>query len=126
MIKDLFLTVSLIMMVFGGVSCTAIRNHFSSSNDSKEQIIFNATNENSGDAICKKTLDNALAVFDKDIPLIGDDLGGIVNLLSQYQSCEVVKRDDRIAEVLLKMLNRIQKLEAEVDDLKAFSIAPNP
>lgn len=70
------------------------------------------------DSPCKITFDKALTNVNKDIPLIGADLDGYTNLLAQYLNCEMVKRDDRIAEVLLKLLKRIDELENEVSTLK--------
>lgn len=39
--------------------------------------------------------------FNPDLPIVGADLDRVINLIVQYQSCEEVKRDDRIADVLL-------------------------
>ena len=96
------------------------------SSQQKEQGDLSAPVKKGPDSACKKALDRAINAFNKDIPILGADLTDIMDSLSLYQTCEEVKRDDRIAEVLLKLLQRVSKLEAEVEELKSMSIAPNP
>ncbi len=117
-----------ILIVCGLASCAQISAYVAKYKEDaqKEEVDFSPDKDSGLESPCKLGLNKALKVFDKDMPLLGSDLDIVVNLLSQYQSCEVVRRDDRIAEVLLKMLQRVQALEAEVSELKAKAVGSNP
>lgn len=82
------------------------------------QVTFDSEKGSKEDSVCRNALEKSLMSFNPDLPLVGADLDRVVNLIVQYQSCEEVKRDDRIADVLLKLLKRVQILEGELNMLK--------
>lgn len=107
----------LLLLILSLPSCTKISSYLSFNKkelDPKDEVNFQPVTNNAPDSPCKKALNKALEGFSKEIPVIGADLDILVNIMTQYQACEMVKRDDRIAEVLLKLLERVKVLEGEV------------
>jgi hypothetical protein len=83
-----------------------------------KQVNLDSEKGSKEDSVCRNVLEKSLMSFNPDLPIVGADLDRVINLIVQYQACEEVKRDDRIADVLLKLLKRVQILEGELNMLK--------